>query len=49
VNAAREHLERLFAERRAALEQAELAQRIEAERLDITLPGAPLRPHACTR
>jgi phenylalanyl-tRNA synthetase alpha chain len=44
VNVAREQLERLFAERRAALEQAELAQRIEAERLDITLPGAPLPP-----
>ncbi|MFN7017485.1 MAG: phenylalanine--tRNA ligase subunit alpha, partial [Fimbriimonadales bacterium] len=44
VNAAREQLETRLAERRAALEQAEIARRIESERLDITLPGTPLRP-----
>ncbi|MFN7016473.1 MAG: phenylalanine--tRNA ligase subunit alpha [Fimbriimonadales bacterium] len=44
VNAAREQLEQRFAERRAVLEQIEIAQRIESERLDITLPGTPLRP-----
>ncbi|MCS7272520.1 MAG: phenylalanine--tRNA ligase subunit alpha [Fimbriimonadales bacterium] len=44
VNAARETLVARIAQRRAELEQLELARRIESEQLDVTLPGMPLRP-----
>jgi len=44
VNRAREQIEQWLDARRAALERAELEQRLQAERLDVTLPGTPLRP-----
>ncbi|MCS7064683.1 MAG: phenylalanine--tRNA ligase subunit alpha, partial [Fimbriimonadales bacterium] len=44
VNQAREQIERWLDARRTLLERAELEQRLQAERLDVTLPGVPLRP-----
>ncbi len=41
ANALKEALERALAERGAALKAAELAAALEAERLDVTLPGRP--------
>ena len=39
INEAKEAIEQAIESRRAALEEARLAQAIEAERLDVTLPG----------
>lgn len=39
INAAKQAIEALLAERRDALAQAELAQRLAAESIDVTLPG----------
>lgn len=39
INAAKQAIEALLAERREALAQAELAQRLAAESIDVTLPG----------
>ena len=44
ANEARQALERLVAERRSALEDAELDARLAADRIDVTLPGSPLQP-----
>ncbi len=44
VNRAREQIEQWLEARRATLERAELEQRLQAERLDVTLPGTPVRP-----
>jgi phenylalanyl-tRNA synthetase alpha chain len=44
ANQARQALERLIAERGAQLEIAELETRLGADRVDVTLPGAPPRP-----
>ncbi len=44
VNQARMQVEQWLAEKRDLLAQAELAQRLQREALDITLPGLPLRP-----
>lgn len=44
VNEARALLEQQIAERRAELAEQELTERLQAETLDITLPGTPLRP-----
>jgi phenylalanyl-tRNA synthetase alpha chain len=41
ANAARQELERLLAERRAALEGGALERRLAADAIDVTLPGAP--------
>jgi phenylalanyl-tRNA synthetase alpha chain len=41
ANALKEALERALAERGAALKAAELAAALEAERIDVTLPGRP--------
>lgn len=41
-NAAREAMAAALAEREAELKRAELAARLAAERIDITLPGAPV-------
>ena len=41
LNAARERLEAAVAERRAALERAELDRRLTGERVDVSLPGTP--------
>ena len=46
VHAARRELERALAERGAELGERETAARIEAERLDVTLPGRRLPPGA---
>jgi phenylalanyl-tRNA synthetase alpha chain len=43
LNTLREELERAVAERQAALEQAELDQKLVEERVDATLPGAESR------
>ena len=42
VNQAKERITQLIAERRQQLERAEVQQRLESERIDITLPGRPL-------
>lgn len=42
VNEARRAIEETLAQREAELKQAELAARLEAERIDITLPGTPV-------
>jgi phenylalanyl-tRNA synthetase alpha chain len=42
ANRARQQLERAIAEREAALAAQELEQRLERDRVDITLPGDPL-------
>jgi phenylalanyl-tRNA synthetase alpha chain len=39
INAAKEAIERLLAERRQALADSELAERLAAEAIDVTLPG----------
>ncbi|MBS1107880.1 MAG: phenylalanine--tRNA ligase subunit alpha, partial [Deltaproteobacteria bacterium] len=39
INAAKEAIERLLAERRQALADAQLAERLAAESIDVTLPG----------
>jgi phenylalanyl-tRNA synthetase alpha chain len=39
INAAKEAIERLLAERRQALADAQLAERLAAEAIDVTLPG----------
>jgi phenylalanyl-tRNA synthetase alpha chain len=44
VNRARQQIEQWLEARRSTLERAELEQRLQAERLDITLPGTPVRP-----
>ncbi|CUU37234.1 MAG: phenylalanine--tRNA ligase subunit alpha [Fimbriimonadales bacterium] len=44
VNEARAYIETRIAERREVLAQQEIAERLRAESLDITLPGVPLRP-----
>ncbi|HSD78115.1 MAG TPA: phenylalanine--tRNA ligase subunit alpha [Solirubrobacteraceae bacterium] len=44
ANQARQGLERLITERGAELEAAELQERLAADRVDVTLPGAPARP-----
>jgi phenylalanyl-tRNA synthetase alpha chain len=44
ANQARQALERLIEERAAALEGGELEQQLEADRVDVTLPGAPPQP-----
>ena len=41
ANAARTALETALAERRDALDAAELSTRLEADQIDVTLPGAP--------
>lgn len=43
INTAAEQVEALIADRRVALAREETARRLEAERLDVTLPGAPVR------
>src|SRR5262249_739796 len=42
ANQARHQLERAIEEREAGLAAAELQQRLEQDRIDITLPGDPL-------
>ncbi len=52
VNTARDRIEALYAERRAALEAQRVEGALERGRLDVTLPGAALprgRLHAVTR
>ncbi len=44
VNRAREQIEQWLETRRATLERAEMEQQLQAERLDVTLPGIPVRP-----
>lgn len=44
ANRARGELEGLFAEGAARLDAAELEARLAGDRVDVTLPGAPLRP-----
>src|SRR3954453_19667005 len=44
ANQARQALERLITDRGAELEAAELQDRLAADRVDVTLPGAPVRP-----
>ena len=44
ANQARQALERLIGERQASLAAAELDARLAADRVDVTLPGAPVRP-----
>ena len=44
TNEARAAIESLLAERRAALERGASAERLEAERIDVTLPGRANRP-----
>ncbi|MFM7275208.1 MAG: phenylalanine--tRNA ligase subunit alpha, partial [Gammaproteobacteria bacterium] len=39
INAAKERVEAALAERRALLEEAELARKLAAERVDVSLPG----------
>jgi len=43
LNAARERLEAAFAAREEELERAELERRLTQERVDVTLPGEPVR------
>ncbi len=53
ANRARRELEELLERRAAALDAAELEERLASDRLDVTLPGAPARPaghlHLITR
>jgi phenylalanyl-tRNA synthetase alpha chain len=53
ANRARKALEALLEERAAALDSTELEARLAADRVDVTLPGAPARPvghaHLVTR
>jgi phenylalanyl-tRNA synthetase alpha chain len=53
ANRVRRELEELLARRAAALDAAELEQRLASDRVDVTLPGAPARPpghlHLITR
>src|SRR3954468_16020634 len=53
ANEARQALERLITDRGAELEAQELQERLSADRVDVTLPGAPVRPvgrhHLLTR
>jgi phenylalanyl-tRNA synthetase alpha chain len=52
INAAKEAIERLLAERRAALAEADLAARLAQEAIDVTLPGRKRSPggiHPVTR
>jgi phenylalanyl-tRNA synthetase alpha chain len=44
ANQARQALERLIGERQASLAAVELDARLAADRVDVTLPGAPVRP-----
>jgi phenylalanyl-tRNA synthetase alpha chain len=44
ANEARQALEALIQERSAQLEAAELRQRLQADAVDVTLPGAPSQP-----
>jgi phenylalanyl-tRNA synthetase alpha chain len=44
ANEARQALEALLAERAAALDARELDDRLEADRVDVTLPGTPPQP-----
>ena len=44
TNEVREELRRLFAERRAELEERREAKMLAADRIDVTLPGRRLRP-----
>jgi phenylalanyl-tRNA synthetase alpha chain len=44
ANEARQALERLIEERAAALQSGELEQRLQADGVDVTLPGAPPHP-----
>jgi phenylalanyl-tRNA synthetase alpha chain len=44
ANQARQALERLITDRGAELEAGELEARLAADRVDVTLPGAPVRP-----
>jgi phenylalanyl-tRNA synthetase alpha chain len=44
INAAKEAIERLLAERRQALADAQLADRLAAESIDVTLPGRRRAP-----
>jgi phenylalanyl-tRNA synthetase alpha chain len=44
ANEARQALERLITDRGAELEAAELHDRLAGDRVDVTLPGAPVRP-----
>src|SRR3954462_3500489 len=44
ANEARQALERLITDRGAELEAQELQERLSADRVDVTLPGAPVRP-----
>jgi phenylalanyl-tRNA synthetase alpha chain len=43
INEAAQHVEELFAKRREDLSRSEMAARLEAERVDVTMPGAPTR------
>src|SRR5215212_4077924 len=43
LNAVRERLETAFADREAELERAELDRTLTEERVDVTLPGEPIR------
>jgi phenylalanyl-tRNA synthetase alpha chain len=52
INALRDELEQAFETRREELEQAELDRQLQAERIDLTLPGDRLKPgglHLLTR
>jgi phenylalanyl-tRNA synthetase alpha chain len=52
INAAKEAIERLLAERRQALADAQLAEQLAAESIDVTLPGRRRSPgglHPVTR
>src|SRR3954447_19709860 len=44
ANEARQALERLITARGAVLQAGELQERLTADRVDVTLPGAPVRP-----
>ena len=44
ANQARQALEQLIGERQASLAAVELDARLAADRVDVTLPGAPVRP-----
>lgn len=44
VNAAKQDIERGLAVRGDELRQVELQQRLDSERIDVTLPGTPVRP-----
>jgi phenylalanyl-tRNA synthetase alpha chain len=53
ANAARQELEALLETRAAALDSSEVEEKLAADRIDVTLPGAPPRPvghtHLITR